>query len=120
MSNIPKFRIWDKEFKMMRHVSSIDFDDKCTYSDYPDMHVCCERKFHEVELMQWTGFKDKSGLHELYEGDIIDEHGNLAGNIYEDIDLHAQDSNCTIAKMGCETWANTHKEIIKRGCQYAK
>ena len=30
-----------------------------------------------------TGLKDKNGLTEIYEGDIIDIKGNMKGNIYE-------------------------------------
>lgn len=69
MNNI-KFRIWDKEFKVMRHVSGIDFDNECTFSNYPDVDMSCERKFQGIELMQWTGFTNKDGK-DIYEGDII-------------------------------------------------
>lgn len=60
-----KFRAWLNDDKRMVNILALDFLHK-TWIAHKDL---CG-SFDDIELMQYTGLKDKNGK-EIYEGDII-------------------------------------------------
>ena len=103
-----KFRAWDGS-KMVKdfyiHAEGAVFDDQVIHF------------YDNLAIMQFTGLKDKNGLQDLYECDIVDIEGNIIGNIYEN---DKRETDLVIQGFGTKDWFATYKEAVDRGCKDSK
>ena len=123
-----KFRAWVKDRKAIFEVISIDYvSKKVTYIVERTGHLLNIRhdKFNDVELMQYTGIKDKDNK-EIYEGDIlfesfgeryykvVFENGSFRAEFNGDFDEYSFDLIDVVAQ-GCEIVGNIYEnpELIK-------
>ena len=105
-----KFRFWDKEKKIMCYEIDID----TTQFGY-NRYLLEIKKFYIP--LEFTGLKDKNGLTDIYDGDIIDSEGIIKGNIYE---TNKTKTDFVIQGFGTKTWCETYRRAILLGCKDAE
>jgi uncharacterized phage protein (TIGR01671 family) len=102
-----KFRAWEKNLKEIIPVHSIDFDNKIINS------LSAWRFFHEIELMQYTGLKDRNGK-EIYEGDILECHHKTKGNVFfHDDSFRLSSDQCELNLEDIHSYDDLNQYLIE-------
>jgi len=109
MSRELKFRVWDKNTKKLLFFN--DIFNKRPYTETSKLpQYESFPKIHDIDVMQFTGLKDKNGV-EIYENDLIQlfEEGELYEVVWKKSGYVLQEINTNNTR---EWFEDTHRKIV--------
>lgn len=97
-----KFKAWDKKTMQFAQVDMIDFCHELVWLNgllFAQVLINTSRKFEEVELLRFTGMKDKTGR-DIFEGDIARYAGRDLIVCFGYYDYYDEIDDCEIVGYG--------------------
>jgi uncharacterized phage protein (TIGR01671 family) len=125
---IPKFRVWHKQFKLMKRVRRLDLD-------YDRVFVAIDSSkrqktdlnrepwnFNNITLMQYTGMCDVDGK-EIYQGDMIGADGKIIDCIWNFLNecksmLDIPKHTWVVGSLTNKSWHISQRRLLKIGCTF--